>query len=239
MESWVLRSHALQGRLRLLLQLLILLFQLRKNIALFWLTTKRLKWAFLYSKHYCGSKPVTTLKSTVPGSSQMLRICCNHSTENIDEWALSIHHFIYTQPNRASQWGFYRESCGNGRSCHEPGALLPAPPALPSAWQTPSQAPQMLTQKRSFPPPHSPDGSQGRSLPDRVTNPKCQPGSQLAWARQLPRAVAGDFSDGWRAKQSAARQEPSLTHDVYSFIWCWLLWEPLAWPLQKQSWQSW
>lgn len=30
-----------------------------------------------------------------------------------------------------------------------------------------------------------------------------------------------------------------LTHDVYSFIWCWLLWEPLACPLQKQSWQSW
>lgn len=95
MESWVPRSHALQGRLRFQ-QLLILLFQLRKNTALFWLTTKRLKWAFLYSKHYCGSKPVTTLKSTVPGSSQMLRICCSHSTENIDEWALSIHHFIYT-----------------------------------------------------------------------------------------------------------------------------------------------
>jgi len=24
-------------------------------------------------------------------------------------------------------------------------------------------------------------------------------------------------------------------HEVYSFIWCWLLWEPPAWPLQKQS----
>lgn len=26
----------------------------------------------------------------------------------------------------------YRESCGSRRSCHEPGALLPAPPVLPS-----------------------------------------------------------------------------------------------------------
>lgn len=26
-----------------------------------------------------------------------------------------------------------------------------------------------------------------------------------------------------------------LTHDVYSFIWCWLLWEPEACPFQKHS----
>lgn len=30
-----------------------------------------------------------------------------------------------------------------------------------------------------------------------------------------------------------------LTHDVYSFIWCWLLWKPEACPFQKHSWQSW
>lgn len=61
------------------------------------------------------------------------------------------------------------------------------------------------------------------------------PAPSLPCAGWLPGAAAGGFSTGWRAKQSAVRREPSLTHDVYSFIWCWLLWEPLAWPLQKQS----
>jgi len=30
-----------------------------------------------------------------------------------------------------------------------------------------------------------------------------------------------------------------LTQDECSFIWCWLLWGPLAWPRQKQLWHSW
>lgn len=78
------------------------------------------------------------------------------------------------------------------------------------------------------------DHSHLRALPPAPKGAASQtgwliPAGSPAGGHPLPGAPTGG------AKLPAARREPPLTHDVYSFIWCWLLWEPLAWPLQKQS----
>lgn len=163
----------------------------------------------------CGSKPTTTLKSTIPGPPQNLHIFCSHLDENTDEPALS--HFTYREsavPNRDS-WG---QSHGSRRTYCAAGALLRAPGAagLQHSCHTRTLNPRsrksapISVLSRQFP---------GCNFPDRLLIPTGSP------CREPP----------LQGKAPAARRKPPLTHDVYSFIWCWLLWEPLAWPLQKQS----